>query len=204
MRLIAAVPSLLLAGLVLTGCVAASPSESAPPSATEPPLASVSITPSASTPKSTSTATPEPIETGIVPFPSTGPVKLGLSDAMRSEGGWEEHSFRVPGQNDRMTAMGASISCGTAEVEYRFTNQTGKVTFDVAQSLDSKSSSIVLEFTLTANGKTIETKQIAFDETAQLAVDLTGRSAVILSAKQASRCSDSTTALITSVVVQGS
>ncbi|MFV0373551.1 hypothetical protein [Microbacterium sp.] len=127
---------------------------------------------------------------------------LTLSDAKHAPG-WSEGEHRVPGRADAVMAMAVEVRCyGSGEsLEFRFADQSGRLTFEVAQDLDSESSTVELEFSLTANGRAIESKRVAFDEHATLSTDLTGVSAAILTVAGAD-CRDTTTALVTSATVE--
>jgi hypothetical protein len=146
-------------------------------------------------------------ESGVIEAPVSGSVELRLNDAKRADD-WVEGNYQTPGADDSVTAMALALNgCGSdsGEIEFRFANQDGRLAFAVAQDLNSDRSDVVLEFAVVANGRTVDTRQIAFDQSATLEAPLTGVSAVILEVDHVSggRGCDGATALITSASVEG-
>lgn len=167
-----------------------SSSESSQPSTSE----QTTIKPSTTTTSSSGTS-------GGVPVVRTGSRLLTLADAYNADS-WEEGSFEVPKVPDPVQAIATTIGCySDEELEFRFQLQSGSLSVAVAQSMDSKNPSVTLQFTLIADGRTVDVDKIAFDQQAVLTTQLDGVSVVKIVADRtdsAGSCSD-TTALITSV-----
>lgn len=186
--------------VLMSGCQP----EPAPTATSTPTVTESSTSPTPSPTPTDEEVVPVPEATGIVGPPRGGSMELGLADA-KNASDWREGNFQVPGESEALTAMGATLYCrDTADLEFRFAKQSGDVVFKVAQDLDSDSSAVVFEFSLLANGRTVDSKQIAFDQSAELKAPLTGVSAVILRVGTTKDCSGRATALVTSATVRSS
>lgn len=142
--------------------------------------------------------------------PGSGRKVLLLSDTF-SRGDWGEGSYTPVDESSPVNAMAASIGCSSRTVEpieFRFAKVTGRITVQVAQDMKSANPDLELEYSLTADGRQTEAKNINFKGRAELSSQLEGvtvlRIGVKLSPAQLQQCnrSGSANALITSIVVE--
>lgn len=200
----------LLAGLLLTAC--ATPGVGTPSPA-------VTVTVAAPTPSESPTPEPTASQThSATAMPTASPSgpqvisvrpgaerRLTKSDAFSADG-WQESSFQPVGRADAVQALGSSVTCrasGPRELEFRFAENQGTLTFEVAQAMSSPSSEESLEWALVVDGRQIETKRIAFKETAEFMASLTGVAVVKLQVKNPSPCSGHAIGLVTRAVIKG-
>ena len=150
---------------------------------------------------------PTPIAPTSLPTPG-GPItpppssqsELTLVDSWSHSAGWDERMYQVPGSANAVMGMWVTMSCNASEsIEFRIASGTGRVEFNVAQDLGSRDSDVVLNFTLSANGNVVDTKQVAFTESAQLVSDLNGVSNIVLEVSQ-EQCDRSATAVVTATI----
>ncbi|MCE1178338.1 MAG: hypothetical protein LWW86_04825 [Micrococcales bacterium] len=123
-------------------------------------------------------------------------------------GQWEEGSYSSAVTGKEAPALAVSVPCTSYEeqaLELRVSQAEGELTADVAQALDSPSSSSELQFSLHADGRQVDVAKIRFKERATLKTDLAGVGAVVLSVKQVvdekTPCREEATALITSLQI---
>ena len=207
----------LTVGLLLTGC-ATTPGAGVPNemvAATEAagsglsPSPSPSPTPSATTPTPT-TPTPAPASadpTGpqVIRVTPGAERRLTRSDAFSAEY-FEERSFQPVGRGNEVQALGATANCNSSwarELEFRFAENQGDLTFEVAQEMSSPSSEENLEWALVVDGRQVETKKIAFKETAEFTTSLVGVAVVKLQLRNPSPCSGQAIGLVTKAVIKG-
>lgn len=133
---------------------------------------------------------------------------LVLADAAVT-GDWREGSRVVAGQSQERQAMWLSLPCYGGDdrsrtVEYRFAETQGVLSVDVAQDMNADASSDIVEFTMYADDRLVDTKAIKFKEQKTLTTKLAGVVTVKILATQATEsCDVGTTALITQVSVKG-
>jgi hypothetical protein len=139
-----------------------------------------------------------PILTGI----RSAAKKLALVDVFEHDN-WDEGSVSVPKQSGMITGVSTRLGCGNiGRLEWRFADQTGYLSIDVAQALDSVSSSTTLEFKLLSDQHLVATAQVPFNARGHLQASLSGVNAVILEvsvAKGSPSCA--ATAVITNMSV---
>ncbi len=171
---------------------------------------SSAISPSSSLPAEPSSA-PSASSGAVLTAPAVAgsPQTLTLSDAREHNSSWTDGSFQTSQSGDQVKAIATPVSCySPKELEYRFAKQTGKLVVGVAQDLNSKSSSTILQFSLYANGRSVSEKKINFNQQERLSAPLTGVNSLIIkvAATQPSNSSGScdTTALLTSITVESS
>lgn len=158
------------------------------------------------TPRSGSTPSGPPI---VVASPGVTRQVLLLSDAF-DPGEWTEGSYTPANEPAPVNnAMALQLSCTSRSVqvvEYRFAQLTGRVAVQVAQDMRSEASDAELAFSLEADGRQIEAKNINFKDKAELSTDLAGVTVLKVGVRAApsSPCRSSKTvnALITSIVIQ--
>lgn len=148
-------------------------------------------------------------QTSVASSVSSGPIfqggrqSLTLADA-RATNDWREGSFNVPSGTEPVKGIAAEVTCYSDPViEFRFSRQKGNLLVNVAQDLDSKSSSMSVEFTMFADGRSVDVKQIDFASQAQLLTQLDGVSVIKITAnsKAATGNCQETTALLTAVQI---
>lgn len=198
----------LIIGVLLTACAGPgagtpSPTVSATAEATAPtPSPTSPPTPSNSPTATSSTATPDGPQ--VISVTPGAERRLTRSDAFSAEY-WEERSFQPVGQAQEVQALGTTADCRMTarELEFRFAENAGDLTFEVAQSMSSPSSEESLEWALVVDGRQVETKMIAFKETAEFATSLAGVAVVKLQVKNPTPCSGRAVGLLTKAVIKG-
>lgn len=207
--------SLALVGLlVLTACAGASttPVTSSVPSVeTSAPQVESSTTPSAQVssnpPSSPTSSVHSPASSvdgpGIIEVQPGSERPLHLTDAYDASSMWKEGSFQAV-TLDPSQAIGAKLGCAShAALEFRFSNTDGTFRAEVAQDINSASSSNTLEWSMLVDGQRTETEPIAFKETAEFSTPLAGVAVVRLETKISGKCQKGATALITSAKIDG-
>lgn len=133
---------------------------------------------------------------------------LLLSDAF-DKGDWTEGSYTPANETETVNnAMALKLYCGDRSiewVEYRFAQMTGRIQVQVAQDMRSEASDAELEFSLEADGRKTEAKNINFKGKAELSTDLAGVTVLKIGVRSAPNnpCrSKYVNALITSIVIQ--
>jgi hypothetical protein len=138
-----------------------------------------------------------------VPVVRQGEQSLTLADAQATST-WVEGSYDVPKVADPVQAIAAEVGCyNDRQLEFRFSLQSGTLNVAVAQSQDSENSAVSLQFTLVADGRSVDVQKIAFDQQAILSTQLDGVSVVRVLVERVDSpgsCSN-TTALLTSVSI---
>jgi hypothetical protein len=157
--------------------------------------ATVTAIPTATSPDSTSTdvetspANTQQTSTEMAPdAPSGPPILSGIASAPRKlvlsdifqHVGWEEGSVAVPKRSGTVQGMWTDPGCHPRGLELRFADQKGALRIDVAQALNSSTSSAVLEFQLLADGRLVDTALVKFNAQGRLETPLTGISSVEL------------------------
>lgn len=131
--------------------------------------------------------------------------KLTRADAFSAEY-FEERSFQPVGRANEVQALGATANCNSSlarELEFRFAENQGDLTFEVAQEMSSPSSEENLEWGLVVDGRQVETKKIAFKESAEFTTSLAGVAVVKLQLRNPSPCSGQAIGLVTKAVIKG-
>ncbi len=162
-------------------------------------------------------ATDPPIVVGT----SSAPRTLTLGDFFVNEG-WEEGEVKVPRQQEPVQALTTEVvpkSSGyTCEqlsrnsklpaappLELRLAAESGTITFTVSQALASATSDTLLDVTLLADNRTVETTTAPFEESRTLSVAVDGVSSVKLQiAVSGDSPSCSTTAVVRDVQLTSS
>lgn len=151
---------------------------------------------------SSSTTTERASGTGV-PVIRSGKQSLSLADAQATNS-WEEGSFDVPKMREPVQAIATNVGCySDRTLEFRFSLESGQLNVTAAQSQDSRSSSVVLQFSLLADGRSVDVKKVAFDQQAVLTTQLDGVSVVKVHVERVDSpgSCDETTALLTSVEI---
>lgn len=135
---------------------------------------------------------------------------LLLSDAF-DKGEWTEGSYTPANETATVNnALAYKMYCRSNAsvqwVEYRFAQVTGRLHVAVAQDMRSEASDVELEFSLEADGRQIEAKNINFTGKAELSTDLAGVTVLKIGVRPApgTRCNSTSktiTALITSIAI---
>lgn len=134
---------------------------------------------------------------------------LLLSDAF-DKGEWTSGSYTPANETAAVNnAIALSMYCNTRTiqwVEYRFAQVTGRIQVQVAQDMRSQASDAELEFSLEADGRQTEAKNIDFKGKAELSTDLAGVTVLKIGVRAAPttpcRSGKTVNALITSIVIQ--
>ncbi len=145
----------------------------------------------------------------MVASPGSGRKVLLLSDAF-SSGSWTSGEFTPVDETAPVNAMAMSVGCydsRKAPLEYRFARVTGRISIQVAQAMTSKNPDLELEYSLTADGRQLEAKNITFKGKAELSTDLGGVTVLRIAVRTIQGSSKDCNAgdaiaLITSVVVE--
>lgn len=129
---------------------------------------------------------------------------LTMADAFSAEN-WEEASFQPVNQSENIQAMAATVGCSRKgeELEFRFAQNSGELTFDLAQDMSSDSSDELLEWALEVDGRQVETKKVAFKDSAQLTTPLSGVAVVKLQLSNPTPCTGSAVGLVTKATIKG-
>lgn len=195
-----------LSSLILLTACAGEPTGSTP-------TATVTVTAPAAAPTpsslpTTSSSTPQPGSSpsgpAVISVQPGAERTLTKSDAFSAEN-WDEGSYQPVNQPQEMQALAAVAGCryGAEELEFRFAQNAGSLTFQVAQDMSSKSSEEILEWALVVDGRQVETKKIAFKDSVELTTPLTGVAVVKLQVNNPEPCSSSAIGLVTKAVIQG-
>lgn len=202
-----------LVAVLLSACTVpgsgSNPSPTGSLSPTSVPSESSSSTPSPSVTEGDEpsiTASPDPTATD--PTPTTrvittkgGQSVLRLADVFDA-GDWQEGVATPAGTSEGAQSIYVSTACGDPEtLELRFGGVTGSIEVSVAQAADSPSSDSNLEWSLIADGRTVDTKAISFKERRTLTTRLDGVAAVKVSVNGKRPCKGAVTALITRLLV---
>lgn len=127
-----------------------------------------------------------------------------LADAFEDTG-WTEGSHQLAGKQGSQQAIASRLYCHEPKLlEYRFAQTHGTFNVAVAQDMLSPTSEDVLEFSLTADGRQVVTKTIAFKQTQKLSTSLEGIAVIKVGVKINGSChGDGAIALLTRVWVEG-
>lgn len=150
-------------------------------------------------PATTFTPTPDPTPTDLDPTPSDDIVvtpsgsavlattasgrTLTLADVFHADGEWEESRYDIA---DRSEIQGIAVTldgCGEddgAELELRLAHHFTRLTMNVGQANNSRSSENVLAVEIVTNGKQHDTRQIPFDRLQPFSVNVADVNAVKL------------------------
>jgi hypothetical protein len=183
------VVAVTVAALAGSGCrgAPAKPAPAAAPSATETP-----------TPvETTSSPTPDATVSDEIADPSdsespSGPAVLAttvsgrsltLSDVFSAEGEWEESRYDV-GDRSEIQGIAARLrGCGEdekAELELRLAHHFSRLTMNVGQANNSRSSDVSLVVAIVANGKQVDVRRVPFDRIQPFTVNVKDVNAVKL------------------------
>lgn len=194
---------------LLTGCATGGSPASVPapaPTITITETVTVTVTPSLTAPPTTVAPPLSDSSPGaVVPSVAPGSARvLHLNDAQPNSD-WREAGYRPVGSTGVVQAIGTTLRCDwSKQIEFRFSQNSGKFAAAVAQDMGSFSSGEQLEWSLIIDGSPVETKIIEFKQAAEFSWELAGVAVVQLLVKSVSKsCQGSATGLITSVTVEG-
>lgn len=204
MRL-SAVAAVLMTFVLVAGCGGGEDpsSQSDRANAEAPQLESVPSSASSTTTQRASATTSAASTSTGVPIIRKGTQSLRLADAQETDS-WVEGSYEVPKVPEPVQALATNVGCySDRELEFRFSLESGTLNIAVAQSQDSKSSSAILQFSLLADGRSVDVKKVSFDQQALLTTQLDGVSVVLVRVEQVDSSGNcgTTTALLTSVEI---
>jgi hypothetical protein len=171
--------------------------------------ATASESPSATTDVTSDTETPASENSGAVVLgPSRGGATLVLADFFQPTSEWSEGSYDLA---DRKGIEGISAEVSTCYsdnanfLELRLADNFKTLTFEAAQSNDSKSSDQTLTIAVQANGRQVTAKNIPFNKVQDFSVSVAGvnslRLLFYLSTQPSSNCRGSVNAVIFKTVV---
>lgn len=203
-----------VAVVLLVGGVAACGSSSGAQSAPATVTATVTATPSVDLTSSSTTAetavhtsetvNPVPEATGppILRGITTTPKNLVLADVF-DHPYWQEGLVSVPKHSGPVQALYSPMDgCNSRRfLELRFADQTGVLSADLAQALDSRTSGAVLEFKILADGRLMDTALVKFNGQGHLEAKLTGVSSIRLEVRTTPADSCYATAVVTGLSV---
>lgn len=194
----------LLAVLTLTACGAQTASGPAATVTVTAPASESAVTDSPSPSASTKTPSASPTGPEVISVDPGAERVLTKSDAFTAEY-WDEGSFQPVGQPQEVQAMAATAYCaaGPREMEFRFAQNAGNLTFQVAQAMSSPSSEENLEWALVVDSRQVMTKKIAFKESVELTTPLAGVAVVKLQVSNPRPCSGNAVGLVTRAVIKG-
>ena len=172
------------------------------------PTPSISSPPASPTPEQSDSVQPDDEETSANSSPSNpvistrpGRSVLRLADVF-DRGGWSEGTATPAGTSENVLAIYTTAACGFVDtIELRFGGISGSIEVSVAQGADSPSSDSSLEWSLIADGRTVDTTMITFKERRTLKARLDGVAAVKISVRGKSPCRGNMHALITQLIV---
>lgn len=149
-------------------------------------------------------STPSSSSTGVViGQPTSDSQDLTLADAFNAPQ-WEEASRQPAGKKESIQAISQMIYCGSnASLEYRFAESTGTLKFTAMQGMASQSSTNTLAFSILADGRTVQAKNVTFKQQAELSAPLSGVAVIniVVEGTRDRACENSAEALITKLRV---
>lgn len=215
LRILAWLPPVAL----LAACSVSSPqaATSPPTTPTDPGTSTSTPAPGSTTLETTtfsdtgtaSSTTSEPVSessstTGVViGQPTSDSQNLTLADAFNAPQ-WEEASRQPAGKRDSIQAISQMVYCGNnASLEYRFAESTGTLKFTAMQGMASQSSTNTLAFSILADGRTVQAKNVTFKQQAELSAPLSGVAVIniVVEGTRDRACENSAEALITKLRV---
>ena len=194
----------LLAVLTLTACGAQTASGPAPTVTVTAPASEAAVTNSPSPSASTKAPSASPTGPEVISVDPGAERVLTKSDAFSADN-WDEGSYQPVGQAQEIQALAANAYCdrGSKKLEFRFAQNAGSLTFQVAKAMSSRSSGEILEWALVVDGRQVMTKKIAFKESVELTTPLAGVAVVQLQVSNPRPCSGEATGLVTRAVIKG-